>query len=151
MDRQFRHEGLSYRLAGSKIDLAYRFINLNRGKVSIKEYRRFVALDKTYKGSQNGCEFYSAATRWRAARGLPPIRSVSKGDGVAVLVCEGLKKKEEERLFMAAANKPKEQKEEEEWTTLKVVERLLEMPGEKTITIEGETVIASLRFGPVNK
>lgn len=66
---------LSLRDAGSKINLALAFINSERGDVNIHDYREFIAADKTYEGSQGGCEFYEATKRWRQKRGYLPVSS----------------------------------------------------------------------------
>ena len=107
---------INLRLAGSKVNLAYAYINMKEGECTVTDYRRFIRRDKTYEGSFNGCEFYTAAKNWRQARGLPPISRVNKfHKGMPLLVSHGLIKK-------AKAKEPKSEGKRA-WTITKEMKK----------------------------
>lgn len=106
---------VSMREAGSKKKFAESFIEQHNGHCTIHQYRAAAEADPEYSGNMLGSEFYQAANRWRAKRGLCKLSDISLPPGEAAVVSQNWTNYDEVKLSRAqerpAACHPKSARE----------------------------------------
>lgn len=80
---------VSVREAGSKKKFAEAFIEQLWGECTIHQYRAAAEADPDYHGNMLGSEFYQAANKWRAERGLCKLSEISLPANQAAKVSHG--------------------------------------------------------------
>ena len=96
---------VSMREAGSKKKFAEAFIEKFSGGCTIHQYRAAAEADPDYHGNMLGSEFYQAANRWRAERGLCKLSEISLPAGEAAMVSQNWTSYDEDRRKARAQKK----------------------------------------------